>query len=98
MIFSPFFPLNHSYETAPLWIIDHNNFMEKRNIGQGAYLVKGILHEFEKATKIIDFLQQKFEEMVLQHKSKIKTIEDIGLVDDPELKKFMSTSILESFI
>jgi len=94
----PFFDLNHSYETAPLWILDHNNYVDRRNIGQGAYSIKLILHEFEKTSNLIDYLQQKCEEIIMKHKGKIHSVDDIWLLEDPELKNFINSNILDSFI
>ena len=95
---SPFFDLNHSYETAPLWILDHNNYVDRRNIGQGAYSIKLILHEFEKTSNLIYYFQQKCEEIIVKHKGKIHTVDDIWLLEDPELKAFCSSNIIDSFI
>ena len=81
-----------------MWVLDHNSSFERRNIGQGAYLIKVILHEFEKASKIIDLLQEKWEQLVLLHKEKIQKVEDIESIDDIELKSFISSSILDSFL
>ena len=96
--FSPFFPLNHCYETAPLWILDHNDLVEKRNVGQGAYSIKMILHEFEKSSNIIDLFEQKLENLVIKHKDTIQNIDDIGRIDDPELKSLINSNILDLFI
>jgi len=95
---SPFFPLNHSYETAPLWILDHNNLVERRNVGQGAYSVKVILYEFARVSKIIDLLYERLEELVLQHKYQVHKVEDIELIGDAELKKFIESNILNQLI
>jgi len=94
----PFFPLSHSYETAPLWILDHNNLVERRNVGQGAYSVKVILYEFARVSKIIDLLHEKLEELVLQHKCKVQKVEDVELIDDIELKRFIESNLLSQLI
>lgn len=95
---SPFFPLNHSYETAPFWIIEHSTFAGK-NIGQGSYNIKGILHEFERASKTVEYVRQRFEEIVVQHQSIINCVDDIGKIDDDqELKVILGSNIVELFI
>jgi len=90
--------LSHSYETAPLWILDHNNLVERRNVGQGAYSVKVILYEFARVSKIIDLLHEKLEELVLQHKCKVQKVEDVELIDDIELKRFIESNLLSQLI
>jgi len=92
---SPFFPLNHSYETAPFWVIEHSTFQGK-NIGGGCYLIKFILHEFEKASKTIEYFRQKVEKTALQHQEGLNSADDIEKVDgDQEFKSIMNYNILE---
>lgn len=99
MICSPFFPLSHSYETAPLWVIVEHNSFDRKNIGQGAYSIKAILHEFEKASKTIQYCRQKLEEICVKHYSEVKCAEDIlKIQDDEELKTLLNSNILELFI
>lgn len=94
----PFFPLNHSYETAPFWVIEHSTFQGK-NIGGGCYLIKFILHEFEKASKTIEYFRQKVEKTVLHHQEALNCADDIEKVDgDQEFKSIMNSNILNLII
>lgn len=78
-------------------IVEHNSF-DRKNIGQGAYSIKAILHEFEKASKTIQYCRQKLEEICVKHHNEIKCAEDIGKISDDELKTLLSSNILELFI
>jgi len=90
--------LNHSYEIAPLWVIEHSTF-QRKNIGGGSYLIKMILHEFERASKTIEFFRIKLEEIAVKNCDIINSVEDIGKIEkDEELKGIMSSNILELFI
>lgn len=94
----PFFPLNHSYETAPFWVIEHSTFQGK-NIGGGCYMIKFILHEFEKASKTIEYFRQKVEKTVLQHQEALNCADDIEKVDgDQEFKSILNSNILNLII
>lgn len=89
--------MNHSYETAPLWIIEHSTFAGK-NIGQGSYFIKGILHEFENASKTIEFVRKRIEETAIQNQHLINSTDDIGKIEDQELKNLLGSNILELFM
>lgn len=90
--------MNHCYETAPLWILDHNDLLEKRNVGQGAYSIKLILHEFNKAFKTVDAFEQRLETAIIRHKDAIQSVDDIEKIDDPELKSLLNTNVLNLFM
>ena len=94
---SPFFPLNHSFETAPLWIIDYSTFV-KKNIGQGSYAIKMILHEFERASKMIEYFEQRLEDILVKHPGILSSVDDINKIENPELKVIIDSNILELFI
>lgn len=90
--------MNHSYEIAPFWVIEHSTF-QRKNIGGGSYLIKMILHEFERAHQTIEFFRQRLEEITLKNSDTINCVEDIGKIEtDQELKEIMNSNILELFI
>jgi len=89
--------LNYYYEEAPLWILDNVNFIGK-NIGQGAYAIKKILSEFEKAFLQIVTFQEKMEVIAAKYKEKINCIEDMEKIEDDELKQLQSFNIAKSLV
>ena len=90
--------MNHSYETAPFWVIEHSTFQGK-NIGQGCYWIKLILHEFERASKTLDYFRQKVEKTALQYQEALNFADDIQKIDgDQEFKSILNSNILNLII
>ena len=73
-------------------------WLKKETLGKEAYSIKLIQHEFEKSLNTIDLFEQKLENLVIKHKDTIQSIDDIGRIDDPELKSLINSNILDLFI
>jgi len=93
----PFFALNYNYDEVPLWIMDNANFAG-RSLGQGAFGIKRIFAEFAKTVNLIRKTQEKMETVVLRHKDKITSVEDIEKIEDLELKQLIRMSVADKMM
>ena len=87
--------MNHLYETAPFWVIEHSTFKGK-NIGQGCFSIKIIQHEFARVSRLIEHFKQRIEEIAIKNQTAITCVEDFDKIEnEPELKAFLNCNILE---
>lgn len=77
--------------------MDNVNFMGA-NIAQGAFAIRKILDEFGKASKLIKSLQEKVENIALRYKDRINCVEDIGKLEDEDLRTLENSNIVDSLI
>ena len=95
MIYSPFKPLNHTFEVSPLCIIEHTTFPHK-NIGIGSFHIRAILHEFAKASQAIALYKKSLEEIAIRN---LREIDDKGVMakieQDADYKTMSNINILE---
>jgi len=77
--------------------MDNANFAG-RSLGQGAFGIKRIFQEFARSMDVIRKTQVKIETVVLKHKEKVESVEDIEKIDDAELKELIQMNIAEKLI
>ena len=70
----------------------------RRNIGQGAFAIKKILLEFEKATKLTKTLYEEIEKIILRYLDKIDRLEDIEKIEDAELCQLLNFNIADYLV
>jgi len=69
-----------------------------RNIGQGAFAIKKILGEFEKATNMLKVTEEKIGEVAIKHKEKINSLEDLEKIEDENLLEIDNENLIDVII
>ncbi len=69
-----------------------------RNIGQGAFAIKKILAEFEKAANMMKTAEEKIGEIAIKHREQINCLEDLEKIQDEDLLEIDNENLIDVII